>query len=382
LASGGDLSSSGIAGGGGTSASGSAAPPGTTGDFQFGQETLPTGGAAGQTTSLSGDIGSIIGGGGASGAVDGFGGAPPAGAPLDPTAATDLTANLALGESGGTANIGFVEGAPRPDITGQGNEPFGTGAGGTQVANALPGISVPGAAQPLAAPSGGLAAGAVNDLPGAPPGGTPAIAGGGPVGAEGGTFTTGTPPAAPGPTSALGKFLAEPGFDKGFDALGANANWLVPAATLGYTALNAHAGLSGVPGYTQLNTTANSLNSQGQQLQSYLNTGTLPPGVQQSLTTAGKSLKASIRSQYASKGMSGSSAEMSDLARVDQTIVSSGVDIATRLLAQGVSEQGLSAQLYQSILSANLQSDSQLGTALGTLAASAARPTVNLQVAR
>jgi hypothetical protein len=330
------------------------------------------------TPSFSGDIGSITGSGPT-------GGAPPAGVPLDATAGADLSANLALGESGAAANTGL-------SITGQGTEGFGTSAP-TQGGDALPPISVPGAG--AAAPTGGtdLVAGAVNDLP-VPPtppataGGAgaapPSFSGSESLGATGGTPAASAPtaPPAPAPTSAIGKFLADPGFSTGGDALSANAGWLVPAATLGYTALNANKGLSGVPGYNQLSGQAAALNTQGQQLQSYLNTGTLPPGVQSSLTSAGKSAKAAIRSQYASRGMSGSSAEAADLAHVDQTIVSSGVNIATNLLAQGVSEQNLSAQLYQHILTANLQSDAQLGTALGTLAAGAARPTIQVQAAR
>src|SRR5581483_8315334 len=90
------------------------------------------------------------------------------------------------------------------------------------------------------------------------------------------------------------------------------------------------------------------------------------------------SAKAAIRSQYAARGMSGSSAEAQDLAGVDQTIASQGVSIATQLLQTGISEQNLSAQLYSTIMSAQLNQDNQLSQAIAALAAAAARPTITL----
>jgi hypothetical protein len=100
--------------------------------------------------------------------------------------------------------------------------------------------------------------------------------------------------------------------------------------------------------------------------------------VQGALNNAGAAAQAAIRSQYASRGMSGSSAEATDLANVQSTIAGQGAQIAQQLLQTGVSESNLSAQLYQSIMSANLQQDAQLGTALSTLAGAAARPTVTV----
>ena len=74
--------------------------------------------------------------------------------------------------------------------------------------------------------------------------------------------------------------------------------------------------------------------------------------------------------------MSGSSAEATDLANAQQTVNSQGTQIAMQLLQQGVNETNLSSQLYAQIMSANLQNDNQLGNALTTLAAGAARPTI------
>ena len=87
------------------------------------------------------------------------------------------------------------------------------------------------------------------------------------------------------------------------------------------------------------------------------------------------SAEAAIRSQYAARGESGSSAEAADLANVQNTIVSQGASIATNLLQQGVNEAGLASQLYGQIMNYSLQSDAQLSGALATLAAASARPT-------
>ena len=213
---------------------------------------------------------------------------------------------------------------------------------------------------------GSLAAGAVNGLSGGP--GASAASSGlgsviGGVTPQGdllsGAVSNGTSAA-----SGIGSFL------------GKNANWLLPAGLLGYEALKSSEGLGNIPGYNQLDATASQLSAQGQQLAGYLQNGTLPPGVQQSLDQAAKQAQATIRSQYAARGMSGSSAEATDLANAQQTVNSQGTQIAMQLLQQGVNETNLSSQLYAQIMSANLQNDNQLGNALTTLAAGAARPTI------
>jgi trimeric autotransporter adhesin len=146
-------------------------------------------------------------------------------------------------------------------------------------------------------------------------------------------------------------------------------------ALLGYDALRGNE----VPkGENAVSSTASQLGTQATQLESYLTSGTLPPGVQTALNQAAQSASAAIRSQYASLGMSGSSAEYTDLANVQNTIAAQGASIATNLLSQGVSEAGLASQLYGQIMQTSLAQDNQLSSALATLAASAARPTVAL----
>ena len=353
--------------------SGSAAPV----DAGSGLLQAPTAGG-----SLSGDIGGSLAGGATSGLPSG---APPGASlgvtNLDPGASADLSSHLALSQSGGASEAGFAPQATDAGQSGGASEagyvPGGTGPtqGGYTAADAATAGNMP---IPPVPPSLDAAGNVIHA-----PGGATVYPDAGAASAAAHYDAVGgsepAAPPAPGPTSAIGKFLADPGLKTGGDALSSNANWLAPAALIGYQGLKANAGLSGVPGYGALSSTAAQLGAQGQQLQNYLTSGTLPPGVQQSLTQAGSAAKAAIRSQYASHGMSGSSAEQADLAAVDQTIVTKGVGIATTLLSQGVAESNLSAQLYSKILSANLQNDAALGTALSTLAGASARPTINIQ---
>lgn len=355
--------------------SGSAAPV----DAGSGLLQAPTAGG-----SLSGDIGGSLAGGATSGLPSG---APPGASlgvtNLDPGASADLSSNLALSQSGGASEVGFAPQATDAGQAGGGyTEGLGTGVGGGSGFGS-PHTAGSAGANPELGGVYGADYGATTAIP--PPttlqsvqnalGYTPNVVTEAGLGTSAGSGGAAAPPQ----TSAIGKFLADPGLKTGGDALSSNANWLAPAALIGYQGLKANAGLSGVPGYGALSSTAAQLGAQGQQLQNYLTSGTLPPGVQQSLTQAGSAAKAAIRSQYASHGMSGSSAEQADLAAVDQTIVTKGVGIATTLLTQGVSESNLSAQLYSKILSANLQNDAALGTALSTLASASARPTINIQ---
>lgn len=160
-------------------------------------------------------------------------------------------------------------------------------------------------------------------------------------------------------------------------ALGKNSNLLVPAALYGYEALSKPS-LSSIPGYSNLTSEAAALGNQGTQLSSYLSSGTLPPGIQTALNQAAQSAQATIRSQYAARGMTGSSAEAQDLAGVQNRIVSQGADIAQQLLNSGVQESNLSSQLYSKILQANLSQDQELSSALASLAGAAAKPSITL----
>jgi len=177
--------------------------------------------------------------------------------------------------------------------------------------------------------------------------------------------------AAPATTAAPGAEVAGalgPGAKAGADVLGMLKSY-------GPLALSAGGLLSSVlqgdkkPAYQgQVSAEAAQMSAQGQELQSYLTSGTLPPGVSAGLSSAHDSAAATIRSQYASRGQTGSSAEAQDLANLSQTTVSQGAQIATNLLQQGVSESEFSAQLYQSLMDASIKQDAALSASIANFA--------------
>jgi hypothetical protein len=118
----------------------------------------------------------------------------------------------------------------------------------------------------------------------------------------------------------------------------------------------------------QVSAEAAQMSAQGQELQSYLTSGTLPPGVSAGLASANSSAAATIRSQYASRGQTGSSAEAQDLANLNATTVSQGAQIASNLLQQGVSENEFSAQLYQGLMDASVKQDAALSASIANFA--------------
>jgi hypothetical protein len=202
-------------------------------------------------------------------------------------------------------------------------------------------------------------------LPGNPTLGTPAATS--PTAAATQISTPAPAAGAAAPASGIGGFLKD-------------NSWLVPAAALAFESTKANAPL---PNQSQLQADANQLNASAKQLENYLSTGTLPPGLQAGITQASASAKAAIRSQYAAIGNSGSSAEAQDLAAVDSRADTQGSQIALSLLQQGVSQQGMADQLYMDLMNTALSQDQALGNAIGTFASSLvpSAPTITLKAA-
>lgn len=147
-----------------------------------------------------------------------------------------------------------------------------------------------------------------------------------------------------------------------------------PLATAGALGLAGNV-LKGNPlpqGFSALNTEASRLAQQGSQMSGYLTNGTLPPGLQAGITAAGDAAAASIRSQYASRGMSGSSAEAQDLQNLQQRLVTQGAEMATQLFSQGVQETQLADQLYLQLMQTQITQNKETGDAIGNFAAALA----------
>lgn len=190
------------------------------------------------------------------------------------------------------------------------------------------------------------------------------------LGIKTGTGAGGAGTGAAAKTTNWGNFSNAP-FGTVGDAL-SNNSWLAPVGSLGLAAGKSL--MSTAPNSTALSkdlqSQANTLQGNSAQMEAYLATGTLPAGVQNSISSASQSAKASIRSQYASRGMSGSSSEAADLAAVDQHASSQGATIALQLLNTGVSEAGLADQIYGQLLQGAIAQDNQLSTAVSSFASS------------
>ena len=157
-----------------------------------------------------------------------------------------------------------------------------------------------------------------------------------------------------------------------------NANWLVPAAGLGLTAGKQllSGGLANqFPEAGALEASASQLQSTGSGLINTYQTGTLPPGAQTQVDQATAAAKATVRSNFASMGLSGSSMEAGALAEVDRNAASQTFQIQQQLVNSGLNELQLGDQLYGNLLQIQLQQDQQLSDAIGRFAAAFATPT-------
>jgi len=320
-----------------------------------------TAGAAG-TGSLFDAIGSALGLGGGAGAS-----AAPlaAAAPLDlsATSAAPAIASAGPGISGAASSAAGAAApasvsAAAPDIT-SALSTIGTDNAAESSLLSQAGAQGFSGADPLAAGATGGPLAAANPLSTAA--GTPAA-------------TTATP-AAVAPAATTPAATATGGFNP-LGSIGSsiakNPLSLVGAGGLVYDLIKGNQPPGGSANYDALTAQAQQADAQSQQQESYLTSGTLPPGVQASVDAAKESAMATIRSQYANMGQSGSSAEAEALSNAEQLAVSSGATIATQLYSTGITQAQLSDQIYQSLMQAMVQQDTAMSQAVGNFAGSLA----------
>jgi hypothetical protein len=323
------------------------APAGVVGPPAVGAVPPPQGVPPATPTSIGGgtNLSDVLAGGGDSSATSLANATSQPGSFVGPTATGQVGAQGAVGPVGPPGAGGAAVGASP------------AGAPGTSLSNTL-----------LAAPDQGLAATETGPTPLlqaqtdyltanptqgaiAPSAGTPAAGG-----------------------NSFANFANKPSFENAF-RIAENNPWLASAAAIAPAIIMSQRTL---PGQPQTAATAAQLSAQGQQLQTYLQTGTLPPGVQQGIDQATQSAIAAVRSKYAAQGASGSSAEAEDIANIQQIAASQGAGIALQLLNTGVSETGMAAQIYQQITADALAQDQALGQALAGFGASMIPHTVTL----
>ncbi len=148
-------------------------------------------------------------------------------------------------------------------------------------------------------------------------------------------------------------------------ALGSNAGVLTGLGGLASNIVEAQQ----VPkGQSQLISNAQNLNTLGQQNESYLASGTLPPGAQAGINQATQAAIAAIKSKYASMGDSGSSAEQQEIAYAQQQAQAQGEQIALQLMQQGASDVGMASNIYSEIMNNAMKSDQNFSSAFTNLA--------------
>ena len=107
----------------------------------------------------------------------------------------------------------------------------------------------------------------------------------------------------------------------------------------------------------------------GTQLQSYLASGTLPPGLMQQVNQATASAIQNIKAKYAASGMGpNSTPEAQDVAKIQQNVAGTIATIGQQLLQSGTADLQLSEGTLQSLLTANTSLNNQTNQAIANLA--------------
>lgn len=130
---------------------------------------------------------------------------------------------------------------------------------------------------------------------------------------------------------------------------------------------------------------AGQLGAQGQQLMSYLQSGTLPPGLQQGITNATNAMRARIIANHAKNGMSTDPSQNSALAQelnnVDLQAQALIAQQGEQLMQLGLNETQLSTQLYTTLEKLNRDQSASMGRAIATFASALGGGGINLKLA-
>jgi hypothetical protein len=324
------------------------------------------------------------------------------------TGATSLGALTPTGAGGGAAGSGSALGSvgsaagPASGITPTGSAIAGAGGGSAGagapaplgIAASSPATGDFGAAD-IATAQNVVNAGAGGGIPesatalapsGAPGGLTGSLT---PAGAPLGQGGIGSDAVAGGTAGAGAPATAVP---SAVSAAPPTSNWLETAGKNALTSVEKNpigslAGLAGVGGelysmskgnkkpefQAQNEAAAAQMASQGNQLQGYLTTGTLPPGIQAGLNQARDAAISTVKSQYAARGQSGSSSEADAINSINTQVVSNGANIATQLLNQGISESEFASQIYANLMQTSIQQDEKLSNSIANFSGALAK---------
>jgi hypothetical protein len=347
----------------------------TTGVGPIVGSTLGIGTTAGEALTGAG-VGAaasgIAGGNPLTGALTGAAG-PLIGSALSPSTST-ASGPMGTGTGAGTSG---TPAAPGPAGGGVGS---GGGGGGAPAspASAAPVSTVSGGSPPS---STDLTAAVANNPANTNTPTTPNLGGrvmdflSNPFGMFGGGGSSVPAPTMATDTTPAGDF--SPRADASGGGIGSTiGSWLSknPGALLGGALLGGEMlfGNQSVPGLGAVQQTAGQEAALAGNLLQPLQTGQVPPGAQSMLDQLSTSMKSKVQSQYASLGLSGSTMEAQDLAKVDQTVAANKWNIINSLISTGTQELGASGTLDQASMNAQIQQDAKMQQAISTFAAALA----------
>lgn len=174
--------------------------------------------------------------------------------------------------------------------------------------------------------------------------------------------------AAAAPSGAVNDILKSLGVDTssgigGFVAR--NPGGIAAALGLGYAAMQPEPESMG-----ELRDLARQTAGQGQILSNYLQSGTLPPGAQESVDEGKRAAIAAVRSRYSSFGLSGSTMEVDAISAIESRAESQAFSFAAQLLNAGLASTGLSSNIYNYLINAEQTDDQAFTQALGAFTGS------------
>lgn len=127
------------------------------------------------------------------------------------------------------------------------------------------------------------------------------------------------------------------------------------------------------PEVPQLETLANNLSQGSNTLIPSVTTGNLPAGAEMRVNNAVQDQIQSIKSKYAQLGMTGSTPEAQEIAQAQARGQAMAFEIADQLTQTGIKEAGLSANIFEAIMKAQVEQDSSLQGALANFAGAASK---------
>ena len=149
---------------------------------------------------------------------------------------------------------------------------------------------------------------------------------------------------------------------------------------LGYNMLQ---GNKTSPEMDAMSRNAGALNAQGQELMKYLQSGTLPPGLQQGVNNATAAMKARIVANHARNGNptdpNRNSALAQELNQVDLNAMALIAQQGQQLLTTGMNATNMSSQLYGMLEQLNRQQSQQTGQAIANFASALSGPSITIR---